>query len=65
MGIGGNKLLGETGTREGEGVCLYCNDHLESVELHLGVDKELTESLCIRVKGRAGEGDSGCLLQVA
>ena len=28
------------------------------MELHLGIDKELTESLWVRVKGKAGEGDT-------
>ena len=27
------------------------------MELHLGMDEELTESLWVRVKGKAGEGD--------
>ena len=33
------------------------NDQLECMELHLGMDEEPTESLCVRIKGRAGTGD--------
>ena len=44
MGI---NSLGKTGRegREGEGVTLYINNQLESMELHLGMDEELIESL--------------------
>lgn len=51
----------------GGGVVLYMNDNLESVELCMGIDEELTESLRLRVKGKEGEGDIVvgvcCLLQ--
>ena len=43
--------------RRGEGVSLYVSDPLECMELHLGMDEELTESLRVRIKGRAGTGD--------
>ncbi|GAB0175694.1 hypothetical protein GRJ2_000034600 [Grus japonensis] len=43
--------------RRGGGVALYVNDQLECMELHLGMDEELTESLWVRIKGRAGAGD--------
>ncbi|GAB0209401.1 hypothetical protein GRJ2_003405800 [Grus japonensis] len=43
--------------RQGGGVALYINDQLECMELHLGMDEELTESLWVRIKGRAGAGD--------
>ena len=37
---------------------LYINEQMKSMELHLGIDEELTESLWVRVKGKAGEGDT-------
>ncbi|GAB0185725.1 hypothetical protein GRJ2_001037800 [Grus japonensis] len=43
--------------RQGGGVALYVNDQLECMELHLGMDEELTESLWVRIKGRVGAGD--------
>ncbi|GAB0176173.1 calcium-independent phospholipase A2-gamma [Grus japonensis] len=43
--------------RRGGGVALYVNDQLECMELHLGMDEEPTESLWVRIKGRAGAGD--------
>ncbi|GAB0203631.1 hypothetical protein GRJ2_002828700 [Grus japonensis] len=43
--------------RQGGGVTLYVNDQLECMELHLGMDEELTESLWVRIKGSAGAGD--------
>ncbi|GAB0178597.1 hypothetical protein GRJ2_000325000 [Grus japonensis] len=43
--------------RRGGGVTLYINDQLECMELHLGMDEEPTESLWVRIKGRAGAGD--------
>ncbi|GAB0200352.1 hypothetical protein GRJ2_002500600 [Grus japonensis] len=43
--------------RRGGGVALYINDQLECMELHLGMDEEPTESLWVRIKGRAGAGD--------
>ncbi|GAB0190160.1 hypothetical protein GRJ2_001481300 [Grus japonensis] len=39
-------------------VTLYVNDQLESMELCLGMDEEPTESLWVRLKGRAGTGDT-------
>ncbi|GAB0179184.1 hypothetical protein GRJ2_000383700 [Grus japonensis] len=42
--------------RQGGGIALYVNDQLECMELHLGMDEELTESLWVRIKGRAGAG---------
>lgn len=49
--------LGKTNGRGGS-VALYIKDHLEFMELHLGIDKELSESLWVSVKGMAGEGDT-------
>ncbi|GAB0204803.1 hypothetical protein GRJ2_002945900 [Grus japonensis] len=43
--------------RRGGGVALYVNDQLECMELHLGMDEELTESLWVRIKGSTGAGD--------
>ncbi|KAM9590815.1 uncharacterized protein ACIBXB_005869 [Morphnus guianensis] len=43
--------------RQGGGVNLYVNDQLECMELCLGMDEEPTESLWVRIKGRAGTGD--------
>ena len=43
--------------RQGQGVTLYVSDQLECMELHLGLDEEPTESLRVRIKGRAGTGD--------
>ncbi|GAB0181616.1 annexin A13 [Grus japonensis] len=43
--------------RRGGGVTLYVNHQLECMELHLGMDEELTESLWVRIKGRTGTGD--------
>ncbi|GAB0202830.1 hypothetical protein GRJ2_002748600 [Grus japonensis] len=43
--------------RQGGGIALYVNDQLECMELHLGMDEEPTESLWVRIKGRAGAGD--------
>ncbi|GAB0188002.1 hypothetical protein GRJ2_001265500 [Grus japonensis] len=43
--------------RQGGGITLYINDQLECMELHLGMDEEPTESLWVRIKGRAGAGD--------
>ncbi|GAB0175990.1 hypothetical protein GRJ2_000064200 [Grus japonensis] len=39
--------------RRGAGVTLCISDQLECMELHLGIDEELTESLWVRIKGRA------------
>ncbi|GAB0208438.1 hypothetical protein GRJ2_003309500 [Grus japonensis] len=43
--------------RRGGDVDLYVSDQLECMELHLGMDEEPTESLWVRIKGRAGAGD--------
>ncbi|PKU29971.1 hypothetical protein llap_19724 [Limosa lapponica baueri] len=43
--------------RQGGGVALYVNDQPESMELHLGMDEDPTESLWIRIKGSTGAGD--------
>ncbi|GAB0187691.1 hypothetical protein GRJ2_001234400 [Grus japonensis] len=43
--------------RQGGGIALYANDQLEYMELHLGMEEEPTESLWVRIKGRAGAGD--------
>ncbi|GAB0195031.1 hypothetical protein GRJ2_001968400 [Grus japonensis] len=43
--------------RRGGGVALYINDQLECMELHLGMNEEPTESLWVRIKGRARAGD--------
>ena len=50
--------LGRTGRRDKEGaVALYVSDQLECMELCLGMHEEPTESLWVRIKGRAGTGD--------
>lgn len=41
--------------KRGGGAALYINDHLESMELHLWIDKELTESFGSGLKGRKGK----------
>jgi len=43
--------------RQGGGVTLCVNDQLKCMELHLEVDEDLTESLWVRIKGRAGTGE--------
>ncbi|GAB0207569.1 hypothetical protein GRJ2_003222600 [Grus japonensis] len=43
--------------RRRRGVTLYVNGQLECMELHLGMEEELTERLWVRIKGRAGAGD--------
>ena len=42
--------------RRGRSVAMYVNDQLNSMELHVGIDEELTESLWVRIRGRAGTG---------
>jgi len=44
--------------RQGGGVALYVNNHLECMELCLGMDEEQTESLWVRIKDRTGAGDT-------
>ncbi|GAB0183586.1 hypothetical protein GRJ2_000823900 [Grus japonensis] len=47
-------FLRRTGRRDEEGgVALYVNDQLECMELCLAMDEELTESLWVRITGRA------------
>lgn len=48
------KINGEDGSG---GVSLYVNDQLEHVELHLGMDEELTKSLWVSIKRSAETGD--------
>jgi len=58
VGIDGYKLFRKD--RQGRRVgcaALYISDQLECVELHLGGDEERTESLWVRIKGQAGDGD--------
>ncbi|GAB0208559.1 hypothetical protein GRJ2_003321600 [Grus japonensis] len=43
--------------RRGGDVTLYVDDQLECMELHLGMEEELTESLWFRIKRSAGAGD--------
>ena len=43
--------------RQGRGVTLYVNNQLESMELCLGMNETLAESLWVKIKGRAGTGD--------
>jgi len=43
--------------RQGGGVALCVSDQLECMEHHLGMDEELSNSLWVRIKGRAGTGD--------
>ncbi|GAB0199193.1 hypothetical protein GRJ2_002384700 [Grus japonensis] len=44
-------------SRRGGGITLYVNDQLDCMELHLGMDEEPTETLWVRIKGRARAGD--------
>ncbi|GAB0188316.1 hypothetical protein GRJ2_001296900 [Grus japonensis] len=55
VGMEGYRLFRKD--RRGGGVALYVNDQLECMELHLGMEEEPTESLWVRIKGRAGAGD--------
>ena len=43
--------------RQGGGIALYVSEQLECMELYLGMDEELKESLWVRITGRAGTGD--------
>ena len=46
VGIGGHKLFRKKRQeKKGGGVALYINDHLLFRDLHLQINKELTESL--------------------
>lgn len=47
---------GKTG-REERGVSLYSNGQMESTELHLEMDEKLTQSIWVRIKVKAREGD--------
>lgn len=53
--------LGRKGVGGKEEVSLLCQ-WLECTELSLGMDEESTKNLGVRIKGRAGTGDSGDLL---
>jgi len=59
IGMGGYRLFrkDKQGTRGG-GVPLYVKEQLEHMELLLGMDEEPTESLWVKIKGRAGTGDT-------
>lgn len=46
----------QAGEKRGS-VALYGNDQQKCMELHLGMNEELTESLGVRIKWRAGTGD--------
>ncbi|KAK4817029.1 hypothetical protein QYF61_026035 [Mycteria americana] len=56
VGMEGYRLFWK-GRQGRQRVALYVNDHLECVELHLGMDQETTKSLWVRIKERAGTGD--------
>jgi len=58
VGMEGYRLFRKDrqGTRGG-GVVLYVSEELECMELLLGMVEEPTESLQVRIKGRAGTGD--------
>ncbi|GAB0207575.1 mitochondrial enolase superfamily member 1 [Grus japonensis] len=58
VGMEGYRLLRKDRQgRRGGGIALYVNDHLECMELHLGMEEEPTERLWVRIKGSAGTGD--------
>jgi len=57
VGIGYRLFRKDRQGRQGGGVALYAIDQLEFMELHLGLNEEPTESLWVRIKGRAGAGD--------
>ncbi|GAB0208028.1 hypothetical protein GRJ2_003268500 [Grus japonensis] len=58
LGWKGTGSLGRRGRAgEEEVVALYVHEQLECMELHLGMEEEPTESLWVRIKGRAGAGD--------
>lgn len=44
--------------RQGGGVALYVQGHLECLELCLRVDDERVESLWVRIKGQTSKGDT-------
>ncbi|GAB0205636.1 hypothetical protein GRJ2_003029200 [Grus japonensis] len=59
VGMEGYRLLRKDRQgKQGGSIALYVNDQLECMELHLGMDEEPTESLRVRIKGRAGAGDT-------
>ncbi|GAB0209691.1 hypothetical protein GRJ2_003434800 [Grus japonensis] len=59
VGMEGHRLFRKDRQgRRGGGITLYVNDQLECMELHLGMEEELTESFWVRIKGRAGTGDT-------
>lgn len=52
-GMEGYNLYRKDGLRrQGEGV-LYVSDQLQSMKLHLEMDEEMIETLCIGIKARA------------
>lgn len=55
---GGHRLFRKDRQERWEGgVALYISGQLECMELHLGRDEELSESLWVRIKGTAGTCD--------
>ena len=54
----GHRLFRKDGPgRRGGGATLCVSDRLECMELCLGMGEEPTESLWVRIEGRAGTGD--------
>ncbi|GAB0204560.1 hypothetical protein GRJ2_002921600 [Grus japonensis] len=59
LGMQGHRLFRKDRQgRQGGDIALYVNDQLERMELHLGMDEELTESLWVRIKGSTRSGDN-------
>lgn len=47
-----------------KGIAFYITGQLDVMELHLGMDEKLSESLWVRIRGREGTGDiivGGCI----
>ena len=47
-----------------KGIAFYITGQLDVMELHLGMDEQLSESLWVRIRGREGTGDiivGGCI----
>jgi len=58
IGMGGYRLFRkDRQRRQGGVIALYVKDQLECMELRLGLDEEPTESLWVKIKGRAGKGN--------
>jgi len=58
IGMGGYRFFRKDRQgRQGGGVALYVKDQLEGRELCLGLDEEPTESLWVKIQGRAGMRD--------